>query len=136
MVMSKVQIRIMARIGIALAISCFLILQSFLVPISQARAANASALDAILNVICTTDGDHANGSGDQQKPAHCELPCCLPSHRADFKIDVPIVEPTIVLAPPLDEVAKAPSYPNQVELLPDDLVLSRQHRARAPPAFS
>lgn len=136
MFMSKAQIRIMARIGIALAISSFLILQSFLVPISQARAANASALDAILKVICTTDAEHSNGSGDQQKPAHCELPCCLPSKRADFKIDLPFVEPTIVHAPSAVKVAEARPDPLQNELLPDDLVSSRQHRARAPPKFS
>ena len=124
------------KTGIALAISFFLILQSFLAPITQAQAANASALDAALAVICSTTQSHEGGSGDQHKPAHCELPCCLPAQRAALQIDAPLVESITVYVAPLLQLAYATPFRLWADLLPNDLVSSGQNRARAPPEYS
>ena len=121
---------------IAIAISFFLIFQSFIAPLAQARAANMLALDAALSVICSTDAVHGGGSGDQQQPTHCELPCCLPAQRADIQVDLPTVDPIIVYVAPLLQFAHATPYRLRADLLPDDLVESRQNRARAPPQYS
>ena len=121
---------------IAIAISFFLIVQSFIAPLAQARAANMLALDAALRVICSTDAVHGGGSGDQQQPTHCELPCCIPAQRADIQVDLPTVDPIIVYVAPLLQLAHATPYRLRADLLPDDLVGSRQNRARAPPQYS
>jgi hypothetical protein len=134
--MSKTLDRMGISGGIAIAISFFLMIQSFIAPLAQARAANMLALDTALSVICSADAGLDHGSGDQQQPDHCELPCCLPAQRADFQINFLTVEPVAIYVAPLRQLVYATPYSLWADLLPDDLISSRQNRARAPPKLS
>jgi len=134
--MVKMRIRAGKRIAISFAISFFFALQSFLIPLAQASMANAAALYASLNVICSTGADHQAGSSDQERPVHCELPCCLASRRADIKLDVPALEPFALCEPPLLHAILARPHSIESDLLRDDFASSRQNWARAPPQHS
>ena len=119
----------------ALVLAFVLIFQSFLLPIAKVRAAEAAAFEQALTVICTSLDAHADGSGDQQPAAHCELPCCLPSHRSDLAIDMPALVAVIsrLIAP---QNAAAPRAPLVFSTLRRGFQIAQHYSPRAPPAFS
>jgi hypothetical protein len=119
----------------ALVLAFVLIFQSFLLPIAKVRAAEAAAFEQALTVICTSLDAHADGSGDQQPAAHCELPCCLPSHRFDLAIDMPALVAVISILIAPQNVA-APRAPLVVSTLRRGFQIAQHYSPRAPPAFS
>ncbi len=123
-----------AQFGIAFAISIFLILQSFIAPVAQANVSASAALEAALGVICSTDSSHKNGSGDQQKPENCDLPCCLPSFRSGVDIDVPTILAIFVFLSPSVDLVDCFHFYDASDLV--YRTTSRQHSARAPPIDS
>lgn len=116
----------------ALVLAFVLVFQSFLLPIAKARASETAAFEQALTVICTSLEAQADGSGDQQPAAHCELPCCLPSHRFDFAVEMPVLVAvvSILIAPP--DIA-APRAPLIFSTLRGGFQIAQHYSPRAPP---